>query len=124
MTKEQLWLLWCNSNMHQRLSAYEALTGKESRPQFPLTEDMAICWYGEHPFEDDSLVRRLYTVAQAAKPYYIPATDITLIAAAGYQIGKADGKREERARKKGHRVTIGTRHDDLNNNAMGRSVSL
>ena len=116
MTKEQLWQLWCDSNIHQRISAYEAMTGKEGRPQFPLTEDMAICWYGRHPYENDSLVRRLYDVAQSVKPYYIPATDITLIAAAGYQIGMADGKRAERARKKGHRVTIGTRHDGLNNN--------
>lgn len=121
MTKDQLWELWCNSNIRQKVSAYEAMTGTEGRPQYPLTEDMAICWYGEHPYQDETLTRRLYSVAQAVRPYYLPSTDIMIIAAAGYQIGKADGKREERT-KKGHRVTIGTRHDDLNNNDTTREA--
>lgn len=120
MTKDELWQMFINAKPIQRAVVCEALTGEQGRPQFPLTEDMAICYYGWHPFEDDSLTRRLYSVAQAVRPYYLPTSDITLIAAAGYQLGKADGKREER--KKGHRVTIGSRHDDLNNNAMGRSA--
>jgi hypothetical protein len=123
MTKEQLWQLWCDSDSRQKFAAYEVLTGKQGRPQFPLTEDSAICYYGWHPYEEDSLIRRLHRVAVETKPAYLPDMDITLIAAAGYQLGKADGKREERARKKASE-RLEAVHADLNNNAMGRSVSL
>lgn len=125
MTKEKLWEMFCNARPLQRQAACETLLGCEGRPQYPLTEDVAIVWNSEPPYVDMVLAKRLHTVAMAVKPSYLPDMDLTIIASAGYQLGLVDGKREERARKKGHRVTIGTRHDDLNNTATkGRSVSL
>lgn len=123
MTKEQLWQIWCNADSRQKYAAYEVMTGKRGYPQHPLTEDSVICYRGWHPYEDDSLIRRLHRIAVEVKPAYLPDMDLTLIASAGYQLGMADGVRKERARKKGHRVTIGTRRDDLNNTThKGRSV--
>lgn len=124
MTKEQLWKIWCNADSRQKYAAYEVLTGKPGRPQHPLTEDSAICYRGWHPYEDDLLIKRLHRVAVEVKPAYLSDMDLTLIASAGYQLGRADGIRIERARKKASMERLEAVHADLKNIAMGRSVSL
>ena len=125
MTKEKLWEMFCNAKPLQRQAACETLLGQQSRQQYPLTEDAAICFYGWHPYEDDSLIKRLHRIAVEVKPSYLPDLDLTLIASAGYQLGMADGVRKERARKKANVERLEAVHADLNNNThKERSVSL
>jgi hypothetical protein len=115
MTRQEFIDLFLSASENKKMAVLEILLGEEGRPSYPLDKDSAIVMYGDTPLNDDELVKRLYRVAQWAKPAHLPKTDTFLLVCAGYQIGKADGKREERT-KKGHRATIGTRHDDLNNN--------
>lgn len=116
MTRQEFIDLFLSASENKKMAVLEILLGHEGRPSYPLDKDSAIVMYGDMPLADDEMVKRLYRVAQCAKPAHLPKTDTILLVCAGYQIGKADGVRAERARKKASAKRLRAVHADLNNN--------